>query len=245
MIRLADLPTGAPENVSEDSVRDETKSLVSRIGELQEMMLAEGRHSLLVVLQGMDTSGKDGTTQKVFGGCDPSGINARGFKKPTDEELAHDFLWRVHPHVPAKGHIQVFNRSHYEDVLITRVHGWIDDDTAAFRFSAINAFENLIDSNDTLILKFFLNISYARQEEKLNRRKTDLVKMFKHNDGDWEERQHWDGYMRAYEDMLNRSEIPWHPVPADQSWYRDYVVAKTIVEAMEQLDLKFPLLEQN
>jgi polyphosphate kinase 2 (PPK2 family) len=163
------------------------------------------------------------------------------FKKPTDEEFAHDFLWRVHKQVPAKGEVVIFNRSHYEDVLIQRVHGWIDEAKVQRRMAAINAFEqNLIDDGKTVLLKFFLNISFEQQQIELQQRIDDPTKYWKHNEGDWKERQHWADYMRCYEDVLNNSTIPWHPIPVDQRWYRDYLMSGIIVEALEGLNMQYP-----
>ena len=160
MIRIEHLPTDAPDGFEKDTTRAKLKPLVKRIGELQRVMYAEEKHSLLIVFQGMDSSGKDGASRKVFRYCSITGISAKSFKKPYDVEMQHDFLWRVHQHAPKKGRIQLFNRSHYEDVLIQRVHNWIDEETVRNRFDAINAFErNLVKDNNTTILKFYLHLS--------------------------------------------------------------------------------------
>ncbi|MBX2815959.1 MAG: polyphosphate kinase [Saprospiraceae bacterium] len=245
MIKLADISTRAPEGLEKASSVKERKKLAQRIGELQHLLYAEAKHSLLVVFQGMDASGKDGTTKKIFRNCSPSGTWAYGFKKPTDLEFAHDFLWRCHKLAPKKGHIQVFNRSHYEDVLIQRVHKWITEEHALKRIAAINAFENLLQfDNGTTIVKFYMHISPERQLEKLQERIDDPTKNWKHNPGDWEERKHWDEYMRCYEDAINRSEIPWTIVPADQRWYRDLFVARHMVKVLEALNMQLPELPQ-
>ena len=166
------------------------------------------------------------------------------FKKPSDKEFAHDFLWRVHKQAPAKGEIKVFIRSHYEDVLIQRVHKWIDEDRVNARIDAINAWEKLLTvDNNTTVIKCYLHLSKERQLEKLQERKEEEDKFFKHNPGDWEEREHWDEYRRCYEDVINRSEIPWHIVPVDQRWYRNYVVASIVLETLESFDLGWPPLE--
>ncbi|MEM0995052.1 MAG: PPK2 family polyphosphate kinase, partial [Bacteroidota bacterium] len=189
-------------------------------------------------------SGKDGAVYKVFRDCSHNDVSTYGFKKPSKEELAHDFLWRIHKKVPGKGQIQIFNRSHYEDVLIQRVHGWIDEERVQKRMNSINTFEELLQyDNNTLILKFFLHISYDQQEEELQERLNEPDKNWKHNDGDWEQRKHWDKYMQCYQDVLNGSTIPWHIIPVDSRWYRDYLVSKTIVEAMEALDMSYPGLD--
>ena len=243
MIRIKDLPTDAPAGFEKDSTRTRMKPLVKKIGQLQRVMYAEEKHSLLVVFQGMDSSGKDGASRKVFRYCSITGIAAKSFKKPHEVEMQHDFLWRVHQHAPKKGRIQLFNRSHYEDVLIQRVHNWVDEDTIDARFAAINAFEkNLKHDNNTTILKFFLNLSNGRQKEKLQERIDDPTKQWKHNPGDWKEREHWDDYMRCYEEVLNRSDIPWVVVPSDKRWYRDYFVATEVLKTLESLDLQLPTL---
>lgn len=243
MIKLKDLPTSPPKGASKAKIREKTREYAARIGELHQLLLAEGKHSLLIILQGMDASGKDGAVRNVFKECTHNGISVYSFKKPTDEEFAHDFLWRVHKQCPAKGEIKIFNRSHYEDVLIQRVHGWIDEATVDMRFDAINAFEKLLvhDAN-TVILKFFLNISYDQQKIELEERIDEREKNWKHNPGDWKEREHWEKYMRCYEQVLNRSDIPWIVTPVDRRWYRDYIMAKSIVEALEALNMEYPEL---
>jgi PPK2 family polyphosphate:nucleotide phosphotransferase len=244
MIQLSDISTDAPAHLTKEAAKIQTAVWIKRFGELQDLLYAQKKHSVLVVLQGMDASGKDSAAKNVFADCNPVGLNVVSFKKPTEKEFAHDFLWRVHPHAPAKGMINIFIRSHYEDVLIQRVHSWIDEARVERRFEAINAFENLLTfDNNTLLLKFYLHISKEKQEEELRERLTDPTKYWKHNAADWKEREHWDEYMHCYQDVLNRSVIPWTVVPVDQRWYRDYVIVKTIVEALEQLDLQYPALE--
>ncbi|MEN0004053.1 MAG: PPK2 family polyphosphate kinase [Bacteroidota bacterium] len=244
-INIKDLLSAPPPGTDKKAIKDETDELVERFGDLQKLMMAEAKHSLLVIFQGMDASGKDGAVRKIFRDCHPNGLSVYSFKKPTDEEFARDFLWRVHKRVPAKGMIQIFNRSHYEDVLIQRVHGWIDEQRVDMRFDAINAFERLLElDNNTKVLKFFLNISYDQQAIELQERIDEADKHWKHNPNDWKEREHWDKYMVAYEDVLNRSAIPWTVVPVDERWYRDYVVAKKIVETLESLDMAYPPLNE-
>lgn len=243
-IRLADISTEAPKDLDKKEVKKETEKLVKRIGELQRVLYAQGKYNLLVVLQGMDGSGKDGAVRNVFYDCIISGINLVSFKKPTEEEFSHDFLWRVHKVAPAKGMVTIFNRSHYEDILIQRVHGWIDENRVKARMEAINAFEKLLSiDNNTVVLKFYMHISKAEQEIQLQERIDDPAKQWKHNDGDWEERKLWDDYMKAYEYAINESEIPWYICPVDHRWYRDYFIAKTVLAALEQLDLKLPELK--
>ncbi len=244
MIKLSDYPTRAPENLNKYDIKKETKKIAKRISELQEMMIAEKKHSLLIVLQGMDTSGKDGSTHAVFGRTTPSGVHTVSFKKPTDEEFAHDFLWRVHKHTPGKGEISVFIRSHYEDVLIQRVHGWISEGRVDARINAINAFEKLLEQdNNTTVLKFYMHLSKERQLEKLQERIDIPEKNYKHNDGDWAEREYWDKYMECYEDLLNRCEVPWIIAPVDQRWYRNYFIASKVLETLEALNMEYPALQ--
>lgn len=244
-IDIYKLNTRAPEDLKKDDIKEKTKDLASEIKELTTMMYANKKHSLLIVLQGMDSSGKDGVSKAVFSKVSPTMVSAYSFKKPSDEEFAHDFLWRVHKQAPAKGEIKIFVRSHYEDILIQRVHNWIDEERVNVRIDAINAFERLLEKdNNTIIMKFFLNLSKERQKEKLIERIEIKEKNYKHNDGDWQERQHWDKYMAAYQDALNRSAIPWHVVPSDQRWYRNYFVAEKVAERLRSLNLSYPPLEE-
>jgi PPK2 family polyphosphate:nucleotide phosphotransferase len=243
-IDLSKISTRAPEDLDKAYAKEIARKNADRIADLHHQLVAGEEYAVLVVLQGMDASGKDGAMRKVFGECTPYGLRAVSWKKPTDLEFAHDFLWRIHKEMPAKGEIVVFNRSHYEDVLIQRVHGWIDEDRVDARIDSINAFERLVTrDNNTLILKFYLHLSKEQQEEELMQRIVEPDKHFKHKDGDWEEREHWDAYREAYEDVINRSEIPWHIIPVDQRWYRDYVMSNIVVEALEGLQMRWPPLE--
>jgi len=241
-IKLSEIQTGPPADLDKDTIEDETKAMTKEIEVLQEVMQAQRKYSLLVIMQGMDAAGKDSAVKKVFDDIGPAGIRVQAFKKPTDLEMNHDFLWRVHAHVPEKGMIQIFNRSHYEDVLIQRVHRWIDEETVHRRFKHINNFERLLSDNDTVILKFYLHISKDQQLIELNERLSDPTKYYKHNENDFNERQHWDEYMRAYEDVFKYcgEEIPWHIIPADRNWYKEYCMAKVVLNAMRKLDLEYP-----
>ncbi len=244
MIKLNEIPTTPPDGIDKSEIRNKTNKFVREIAEFQEVMYAERKHSLLVVLQGMDTSGKDGATRNVFKRCSPAGTNFYAFKKPTDEEFAHDFLWRVHMQTPRKGEIMIFNRSHYEDILIQRVHGWISEEQAKKRLKAINAFEELVSfDNNTTILKFYMHVSYEKQLEKLQERIDDPQKNYKHNPGDWKERESWDKYMDCYESAINETLIPWNIVPVDQRWYRDYFIARKVAETLASFDLRFPKID--
>jgi len=246
MIHLKDFSTTAPAELDKKAVKEKTAHLVARLGELQRVMYAQKRHSVLVVLQGMDGSGKDGAVENVFSACAPMGLNVIGFKKPSEEEFAHDFLWRVHRHAPERGMIHIFVRSHYEDILIQRVHKWIDEERVERRMQSINAFEQLLQyDNHTEIFKFYLHISKEQQVIELQQRKDDPQKFWKHNESDWREREFWSEYMRCYEDAINRcNAIPWIITPVDQRWYRDYIIAKTLVESLEKLDLFYPELKK-
>ncbi len=238
--------TKSPKGLSKETILLETSELTEKIGDLQHALYARKKQSVLIILQGMDGSGKDGTTSAVFQHTTPGALHVYSFKKPTEEEKSHDFLWRIHKQTPAKGYIQIFNRSHYEDVLIHWVHSWINDKKRDLRMQAINVFEEmLVWDNDTIILKFFLHISKDRQKEKLLERVQNPKKQWKHADQDWEERKHWDKYMEAYDYVLKRSTIPWTIVPADQSWYRNYIVAQKVYEALSNLDLSLPPLQTN
>ncbi len=244
MIKLNQLSTKAPENFNKEETKILTKALVKKIAELTEVMYAERKNALLVVFQAMDGSGKDSAVKNVFEEVTPTFIRTHGFNKPSSEEFSHDFLWRVHKLAPAKGMIQVFVRSHYEDVLVQRVHGWIDEERVNLRIDAINAFEKLLEfDNNTKVLKFYFHISQEEQEVQLRERVEDPTKHWKHNDNDWEERKIWDTYMDAYENCMNKSAIPWNVVAGDQRWYRDYVVAKTIVSTLESMNCEYPCLK--
>lgn len=245
MIKLSKISTTPPAGIDKKELKKQTKEMAKEIADLHYVMNAEKKNSLLVVFQGMDSSGKDGSTKAVFNECSPIGISAYGFKKPTDEEFAHDFLWRVHKQAPAKGEIKIFNRSHYEDILIQKVHGWITPKQQKMRMDAINAFEQLLQmDNNTTILKFYLHISKSRQLEKLQERLDRPEKNWKHNDGDWKEREHWLKYRRAYEYAINNSVIPWHIIPVDSRTYRNYSIAKVVLETLRKMKMKFPVLEK-
>lgn len=221
----------------------ESKKLQKRLSSLQEVLFAEGKRKVLIVLQGMDTSGKDGTIEHVMGGFDPGGVRVVSFKKPTETELSHDYLWRVHANVPSKGEVVIFNRSHYEDVLIVRVHSLVPKAVWSKRYDQIADFERMLVENDTLILKFFLHISQNEQKERLQARLDDPSKQWKFNRGDLEERKLWDDYQKAYEDAITKTSTeyaPWYIIPANRKWYRNWAVGTIVADAMEKLDMKYP-----
>lgn len=245
-IKLKKISTRAPKSINKKKTKDETDGMLSELDDLQNLLFAENKHSLLVVLQGMDASGKDGAIREVFGKLNPQGVTVQSYKVPTAEELSHDFLWRIHAHAPAKGMIQVFNRSHYEDILVTRVHKWCDDDTAKKRMDAINDFEKLLTlHNNTRILKFYLHISPEEQLERLKERTADPKKMWKYNEKDFEEAKLWNEYMRVYEECFSHcSYVPWHIIPTDQNWYKEYLITKKVYETLKGLNMKYPGLKK-
>jgi PPK2 family polyphosphate:nucleotide phosphotransferase len=211
--------------------------LNAELDELQEQLYAAGQHSVLMILQGMDTSGKDGTIRKVLLNVNPQGCRVESFKVPTEEELAHDFLWRAHRVTPRKGMLGVFNRSHYEDVLVVRVHKLVPDKIWKARYDQINDFERILATNDTIVVKFFLHISQEEQEQRLLAREQDVTKAWKLSAGDWKERQYWNDYLKAYEDALSKcstEHAPWYIVPANKKWYRNLAVSEALVERLRE-----------
>ncbi|MGE5250574.1 MAG: polyphosphate kinase 2 family protein [Bacteroidota bacterium] len=217
--------------------------LSSRLETLQEILYAQQKHKILIVLQGMDTAGKDGVIRRVFEGVNPQGVRVASFKVPSIEELGHDYLWRVHKVVPAAGEMVIFNRSHYEDVLVVRVHKLITPGVCKERYDQINAFERLLTENGTTILKFYLNIDFDEQRQRLQARIADPTKHWKFNRGDLEERKLWPDYMKAYEDAISGTSTdyaPWYIVPANRKWYRDLTISTVLVEMLENLNLKYP-----
>jgi PPK2 family polyphosphate:nucleotide phosphotransferase len=246
MAVLRDISTRSPKEVSKDETKEKTAKILSQLDDLQNLLYAESKHAILVVLQGLDASGKDGAIRKVFSGLNPQGVSVKSFKAPTEEELSHDFLWRIHQHTPSKGMIRIFNRSQYEDVLVTRVHGWIDDQTARKRFKAINQFEKLLEEhNNTKVLKFYLHISPEEQQERLQERVDNPAKKWKYNPNDFKEADLWEKYRQMYEDVFaNCNEIPWTIVPADHNWYKEYIIAKTLHDTLTGLHMAYPAAKE-
>ena len=245
-IRLDGISTRADKEADKIRTKEETKEIKFKIDELQNILYAESKNSLLVVIQGMDGSGKDGVIRNVFGALNPQGVLVKSFKAPSPEELAHDFLWRIHQHTPAKGMIQIFNRSHYEDVLVTRVHGSCDEKTAKYRMKAINDWEELLKKdNNTTILKFYLHVSAKEQLGRLEERVKDETKMWKYNAGDFAEARLRDKYIKVYEDCFaNCNDIPWTIVPSDQNWFKENRIAKIVLQTLENMNLKYPGLKE-
>ena len=215
----------------------ELEKLSEELSELQQLLAAAQHHSLLMVLQGMDTSGKDGTIRQVMAHVNPQGCEVRSFKGPTPREMAHDFLWRIHRVTPGRGMISIFNRSHYEDLLVVRVHNLVPEKVWKRRYAAINNFEQVLAQNDMIILKFYLHISNEEQEARLLARQEEKTKAWKLSAADWEERKYWNDYQAAYEDVLSKcstDEAPWYIVPANRKWYRNLLVARTLVQTLRQ-----------
>ncbi|HET8774756.1 MAG TPA: PPK2 family polyphosphate kinase [Thermoanaerobaculia bacterium] len=240
-MKLTDHPTRT--SADKEKTQEQTAKLAQRIGALQELLYAEDKHKVLIVLQGMDTSGKDGTIRKVLRETSPQGVRVVPFQRPTEVELAHDYLWRVHAQVPKRGELVVFNRSHYEDVLVVRVHSLVPKSVWKKRYDHINEFERMLADEGTTLLKFFLHISREEQRERLQARLDDPTKRWKFEHGDLEERKLWDDYMRAYEDVLEKTSTrhaPWTIVPADRKFMRDFLVAGAVVKALEKLKMKYP-----
>jgi PPK2 family polyphosphate:nucleotide phosphotransferase len=231
-----DLPRG-------DEMDAKLEKVTKRLGDLQQVLYADGRHSLLIVLQGRDASGKDGVVRTVFDACNPQGVHVTSFKAPTAMELAHDYLWRVHNVIPERGIIGIFNRSHYEDVLVVRVHNLVPKAVWSRRYRQINEFERILSENGVVILKFFLHVSHDAQKERLIERIDDPTKNWKFKATDLDERHLWSNYTEAYRDAMRKCSTkwaPWYLVPADRNKARNYLIAKRIVTALEDLDLKYP-----
>jgi PPK2 family polyphosphate:nucleotide phosphotransferase len=228
---------------SSEEAEEELRKHLAEMGKLQRLLYAENRRALLIILQGMDTSGKDSTIRSTMSGLTPLGVQVAAFKVPNEEERAHDFLWRVHHVVPRRGYFGIFNRSHYEDVLVVRVHNLVPEDVWRKRYEQINDFEKMLAHNDVILLKFFLHISKGEQKKRLEERLHDPTRYWKFSMPDVEERKLWKQYRKAYEVALSRCSTrwaPWHIVPANKKWYRNVVVAKTVVETLQALDMKYP-----
>lgn len=230
-------------DLSKKETRKESKKILKEIGRLQYKMYAQNKFSLLVVIQGIDASGKDGLTKDLLKYCFPAGVRINSFKKPTEWEASHDFLWRVHQFTPAKGETEIFIRSHYEDILVPSVMKYISPEIIDERYEIINHFEKLVESNETRVLKFFLNVSKDVQKDRLLERINSKKKHWKHKDGDWDTREKLDDYMSVYEQLINRCNyVPWHIIPADSNWQKTYFTAKIILKTLQDLDLRWPEL---
>ncbi len=228
--------------------KEELLKINARLEELQELLYAEHKHKILIVLQAMDSGGKDGTIRHVFDGVNPQGVKVASFKVPTKEELAHDYLWRVHKHTPGKGEIVIFNRSHYEDVLVVRVHELVPKSVWRRRFKHIRDFERILADEGTTILKFFLHIDLDEQKERFQARLDTPHKRWKFRLGDLEERKLWDSYLAAYEEAISRTSTnwaPWYIIPANRKWYRNLVISRIIANTLESLKMTYPEPEED
>jgi PPK2 family polyphosphate:nucleotide phosphotransferase len=244
-IRLADISTLPPKKTDKNKIIAATEKLIVQLDELQNLLYAQSKYAILIVIQGMDAAGKDGAIRHVFGKLNPQGVQVTSFKEPTALELSHDFLCRIHQHTPARGMIHIFNRSHHEDVLVTRVHKHINNKLAFKRMDAINDFERLlVEHNHTHILKFYLHISHKEQLKRLDERIKDPQKRWKYNEKDFEESKLWPEYMEVYEDCLNNcNEVPWIITPSDH-WYKEYIITKNLYELLSGLKMQYPGLKK-
>jgi len=242
-IDLSEYQTYYDGKLDKTSGKEQLKEYRKTLRDLQELLYAEHKQKVLVILQAIDSGGKDGTIRHVFGAVNPQGTKVVNFKVPTSKELDHDYLWRVHPHTPGKGEIVIFNRSHYEDVLVVRVHQLVPKSVWEKRYKHINAFERLLADEGTTILKFFLHISKKEQAERFLARLDRPHKRWKFNPDDLKERDHWEDYQAAFEDMLNKTSTPyapWYVVPSDRKWYRNMFIASVIVDKLKSLNMQFP-----
>jgi PPK2 family polyphosphate:nucleotide phosphotransferase len=243
-VKLTDIdPALKDSHENHKAAVEEIEHYQSRLLALQELLYAEGRHSLLICLQAMDTGGKDGTINHILAAMNPQGCRVAAFRQPSAEELAHDFLWRVHRFAPARGEVVIFNRSHYEDVLVVRVHNLVPEEVWARRYERINTFEAGLVEHDTHILKLYLHISKEEQLKRFKERLDDPAKQWKISEADYQERSFWDDYVSAYEDVLSRcssEQAPWFVIPADRKWFRNLAVARIVVEHLETLNMKYP-----
>ncbi|MGH6837373.1 MAG: polyphosphate kinase 2 family protein [Methylocella sp.] len=243
-LRLKDLdPAFKGRHETREAAAPELERYRQKLGEMQALLYAEKKHSVLIVLQALDAGGKDGTIKHVFAGFNPQGTSVANFKQPTPIELDHDFLWRVHPHTPPKGGVAVFNRSHYEDVLIARVHKLVDKSTWNARYDLIRSFESGLGESGTTIIKFFLHISKEEQLARFGKRLDDSARNWKISESDYTERALWDDYMEAFEDALcatSTHEAPWYVIPADHKWFRNLTVSQIVADTMQELGMAFP-----
>ena len=244
ILELSDNDAAAPKGLPKgDELKAKLERQLEKLGELQNVLFADAKRALLIVLQGRDASGKDGVVRTVIGACNPAGVRISSFKAPTAPELGHDYLWRVHQVMPEKGMMGIFNRSHYEDVLVVRVHELVPESVWSARYEQINNFEKMLSENGTVILKFFLHVSRDEQKERLRERVEDKTKNWKFNARDLDERKLWDNYSEAYRDALRKCSTewaPWYVVPSDSNKARNYLIARRIVETLEGLDLEYP-----
>lgn len=246
-ISLSEVDPNFDNGMTKEELKEKTEENVKKVIKYQQRLYAESKQSLLVILQALDAGGKDGTIRNVFGPINPQGCQVTSFKAPTSLELSYDFLWRIHKEVPAKGMIKIFNRSHYEDVLIVRVHNWINDKVCKKRYEHINNFESLLTDNNTKILKFFLYISKDEQKKRFQERIDVPEKNWKFAKGDIEERKLWDKYIEQFEEVFfytSTDYAPWYIVPANSKKFRDYMISTIVLETLEKMDPQFPPPEE-
>lgn len=239
---LYKISTKAPNIIISDkeSIKLSTQEMYVKIEKLHKMMRAENKHSILLVFQGLDASGKDGSIDKLYNGLYPMATETYAFKAPTEDEASRDFLWRLHKLTPATGHICLFNRSHYEDILVPSVNNLVSKKVINSRYKHINNFEELLEDNNTHVIKFYLHVSQKEQHKRFNERKTDIEKMWKYSSSDIKVSNRWDDYMKVYEDIFSKSKIKWNIIPADNKWYRDHLIAITVLDVLEKLNMKYP-----
>ena len=237
---LSKISTKAPKGLDKKKIKEATKKLYVELLELHKTMRAEEKHAILGVFQGMDASGKDGSVGGLYKGLFPMAAYVHSYKAPTEYESLKGYLWRIHYNVPSKGHICLFNRSHYEDILVPTVHELFDKKDIEKRYKHINDFENMLQDTGAIVLKFYLHISKTEQKERFKERYTNLEKKRKYNSNDLSEAKLWDKYMDVYEDIFKKCDIKWNIIPADDKWYRNYIIAKKLVETMKELKMKYP-----
>jgi PPK2 family polyphosphate:nucleotide phosphotransferase len=240
---LDNVSTKAPDEIraiGKDKIKAKTQEMYVEIEELHKRMRAENKHAILIVFQGMDASGKDGSIDKLYNGLYPMATEAHGFKAPNDFEASKDYLWRIHNLVPSKGHIGIFNRSHYEDILVPTVHKLFPSEDIEKRYKHINNFEEMLEETGTHVIKFYLHISKEEQEIRFKERQDSIEKRWKYNSNDISESKLWDDYMNVYENIFKKSKIKWNVIPADNKWFRDYVIAQIILDKMKSLDMEYP-----
>lgn len=241
MIELDNLSTLPPKDAAKAESKEKLRQLRKELFQLQNKFYADGRFSMLIILQGLDASGKDGTIRHAFSSMNPQGVQVKSFKKPTADEVQHDFLWRIYPHFPTKGMIKVFNRSHYEDILVPKVYNSLKKEVLKHRINLINELEHHLQANNTVIVKFYLHISAEEQIKRIDDRKTKPHKRWKYSKEDELIPSQWDDYRVAYQSILNNcNQLPWHIIPADKRWYRNYAVAKILTDHLENLKLEYP-----
>jgi PPK2 family polyphosphate:nucleotide phosphotransferase len=242
MFTLSQISTLPPKKADKEQIKKETQSMKAELSELQNMLYAQNKYSALVIVQGMDASGKDGLIRNAFSTLNPTGIQVHSWKKPTEEEFAHDFLWRIHKAVPRRGMMNIFNRSHYEDILVPTVYQTHPAEIIEQRYRLINDFELLLRQNDTVVLKFYLHVSEKEQRERLAERETDPTKFWKYNLNDKQTLDNRHKFINCYETLFEHCKeyAPWHIVPADKNWYKEFIVVKTLRDTLKKLPLAYP-----